>query len=116
VDLRVRDILPWRLRFFAALPRIVGRQRRPTRLSRPAGLRALAVRREEAATIRTPTLVVHGTADWVIGRRHAARWASWIPGARLLEIPRGLHAEYLVRSHPRELLAAVDAFLAEDTP
>ena len=116
VDLRLRDILPWRLRFFAALPRIVGRERRPTRLSRPAGLRALAVRPEEAATIRTPTLVVHGTGDWVIGRRHAARWASWVPGARLLEIPRGLHAEYLVRSHPRELLAAVDAFLAEDTP
>jgi pimeloyl-ACP methyl ester carboxylesterase len=114
VDLRVRDILPWRLRFFSALPQIVGRQRRPTRMSRPSGLRALAVRREQASGIRQPTLVVHGTRDWVIGRRHAARWAAWVPGARLVEIPRGLHAEYLMRSHPKELLDAVDAFLAED--
>ncbi len=83
-------------------------------MSRPSGLRALAVRREQAAGIRQPTLVVHGTRDWVIGRRHAARWAAWVPGARLVEIPRGLHAEYLMRSHPTELLAEVDAFLAED--
>jgi len=116
VDLRVRDILPWRLRFFAALPHIVGRQRRPTRMSRPSGLRALAVRSEEAAEIRQPTLVVHGTRDWVIGRRHAARWAAWVPGARLVEISTGLHAEYLMRSHPEELLAAVDRFLDEDAP
>jgi len=116
VDLRVRDILPWRLRFFQALPRIVGRERRPTRFERPRGLRSLAVRREEAAGIRQPTLVVHGARDWVIGRRHAARWAAWLPEARLVEIPAGLHAEYLVRSHPGELLAAVDHFLAETAP
>jgi pimeloyl-ACP methyl ester carboxylesterase len=114
VDLRMRDVLPWRPRFFSALPHIVGRKRRPTRFARPSGLRALAVRREEAASIRQPTLVVHGTRDWVIGRRHAARWAAWVPGARLVEIGEGLHAEYLMRSHPRELLAAVQAFLAGD--
>jgi pimeloyl-ACP methyl ester carboxylesterase len=116
VDLRVRDVLPWRLRFFRALPHIVGRERRPTRFERPSGLRSRAVARAQAAGIRQPTLVVHGTRDWVIGRRHAARWAAWVPGARLLEIPEGLHAEYLMRSHPEELLAAVDRFLAEDGP
>ena len=113
VDLRVRDVLPWRARFFLALPYIVGRQRRPTRLARPAGLRSLAVQRERAAEIHQPTLIVHGERDWVIGRRHAVRWKDWIPDARLVEIPRGLHAEYLVRSHPGELLAALDAFLGE---
>ena len=114
VELRVRDVLPWRLRFFTALPHIVGRERRPTRMARPSGLRALAVRPEQAAGIRQPTLVVHGTRDWVIGRRHAARWAAWVPGARLVEIATGLHAEYLMRSHPKELLTEVDRFLAED--
>jgi pimeloyl-ACP methyl ester carboxylesterase len=116
VDLRMRDVLPWRPRFFFALPHIMGRQRRPARLERPRGLGQLAVRSEQAAAIRQPTLVVHGERDWVIGRRHAARWASWIPGSRLVEIPRGLHAEYLVRSHPAELLEALDAFLQEDGP
>lgn len=114
VDLRVRDILPWRARFFFALPHIVGRQRRPARLGRPSGLRRLAVRQEQACAIRQPTLVVHGERDWVIGRRHASRWVSWIPGARLVEIAEGLHAEYLMRSHPERLLEALDAFLQED--
>jgi len=116
VDLRVRDVLPWRPRFFLALPHIVGRKRRPARLGRPSGLRGLAVRQEQAGSIRQPTLVVHGQRDWVIGRRHAARWTAWIPDSRLVEIPKGLHAEYLMRSHPEHLLSALDAFLREDVP
>lgn len=116
VDLRVRDVLPWRPSFLLALPQVLARERRPARLERPSGLRAQAVLREQAQTIRQPTLVVHGRRDWVIGRRHATRWASWIPGARLLEIPGGLHAEYLMRSHPATFLAALDAFLDEAAP
>ena len=79
-------------------------------------MRSLAVRQEQAGAIRQPTLVVHGVRDWIIGRRHAARWAAWIPDARLVEIPRGLHAEYLMRSHPDRLLAVLDDFLREDPP
>ena len=113
VDLRVRDIVPWRPNFFRALPQVVKRQRRPTRLTRPSGLRALAVAQEQASAIHQPTLVVHGRRDWVIGRRHALCWSSWIPDSRLVEIEAGLHAEYLMRSHPERLLAAIDAFLGD---
>jgi pimeloyl-ACP methyl ester carboxylesterase len=111
VDLRVRDVVPWRPSFFLSLPQVLGRQRRPTRFTRPTGLRGMAVEREQAREIRQPTLVVHGGRDWVIGRRHAALWAAWIPGARLLEIPAGLHAEYLMRSHPERFLRELTAFL-----
>ena len=66
----------------------------------------------EIAGVGCPVLVIHGTGDFLVGRRHAERWLALLPSAALLEIPGGFHAEYLMASHPTVLLEALRKFLS----
>ncbi len=63
-----------------------------------------------------PTLVIHGTGDWLVSRRHARRYLDLLPSAAYLEFSRGFHAEYLMASHPAELLSALRDFLGALLP
>lgn len=67
--------------------------------------------RSDLKKITVPTLVVHGTDDAIVpfevsGKRTAAA----IPGAKLVTIKGGPHG--ITASHPRDLNAALLAFLA----
>ncbi len=56
--------------------------------------------RATSASIRVPTLVVHGTADSVIPIAKAKEMADRIPDADLVEIPQCGHAPPLERPEP----------------
>jgi len=113
VDLRVFDHFPLPRHLAAHLPAMLRRRRRLPRCERLPRLRDRALGDDELTRITAPALIVHGTADWLVLRRHAARYAARLPRARLLEIPGGLHAEYLVDSHREALLGAIGRFLGE---
>ena len=76
----------------------------------PAGKEA-ALPDEELRAVNVPALVVHGSDDWLISSRHADRYAAMLPSVRRLDIPRGLHGEYLVTSHGDALIEAIRSFL-----
>lgn len=61
--------------------------------------------------IRTPTLVLHGTADRVVGFDHAEAAAQAVPGARLVPIAGGGHDVFTRRAEEvgREVAAFIDA-------
>ena len=113
VDLRVFDHFPLPRHLAAHLPAMLRRRRRLPRCERLPRLRDRALEDEELTRVTAPALIVHGTADWLVLRRHAARYAARLPRARLLEIPGGLHAEYLVDSHRDALLGAIERFFGE---
>jgi pimeloyl-ACP methyl ester carboxylesterase len=70
-----------------------------------------ALRDEELRAVTVPALVVHGESDWLISARHADRYTAMLPSARRLDVPRGLHGEYLVTSHGDALVEAIRDFL-----
>lgn len=112
VDLDVLDHVPFGPDFWRHVPAMLRRRRKVPRCERLPRLRDRALTDGELGAIRAPTLVVHGGADWLILRRHAERYATAIPDARLVVVPDGLHAEYLVDSHPEVLTEALAEFLA----
>lgn len=61
--------------------------------------------------VTAPTLVVHGAADGLIPREHAAAYASGIAGARLVDVDEAAHM--LPLEKPDELSALVQHFLNE---
>jgi pimeloyl-ACP methyl ester carboxylesterase len=61
-------------------------------------------------TIRTPTLVVHGTEDKLAPPRFSETLASQIPGAALQTVDGAGHA--LVLEQPRRLVKLIGIFLA----
>jgi proline iminopeptidase len=63
----------------------------------------------EAATIRTPTLIVQGTQD-LMPLAMPEQLAKTISGTTLVEIDHAGHFPYIER--PRETFAAIDRFLA----
>jgi pimeloyl-ACP methyl ester carboxylesterase len=82
-----------------------------------AGHRVIAYDRlgEDVTRIDVPTLMLHGTADWVLsvdgqGRRlHAA-----LPDAHYVEIEGGPHL--MCVTHPTELNRELPAFVGHATP
>jgi pimeloyl-ACP methyl ester carboxylesterase len=59
--------------------------------------------------LAVPTLVVHGSRDWLVPWRSSQRAAALIPGARFELIPRAGHVPYL--SNPDPFNRAVSEFL-----
>jgi pimeloyl-ACP methyl ester carboxylesterase len=112
VDLKVLDHFPLGPDFWRHAPAMLRRRRRIPRVDWRFPIRRNALPVEELARIAARTLVIHGGRDFLISRRHAERYAAEIPDARLHEIPGGLHAEYLMASHPAQTLEAIGAFLA----
>jgi pimeloyl-ACP methyl ester carboxylesterase len=112
VDLKVLDHFPLGLDFWRHAPAMLRRKRRLPRVEWRFPIRRNALSSEELARIAAPTLVLHGAADFLISRRHAERYAREVRGARLHEIPHGLHAEYMLASHPVATLEAIGGFLA----
>lgn len=112
VDRNVLDRFPFGRGFWRHVPAMSRRKRRASRFEWPYWPRATLLRDDEIGAVPCPTLVIHGTDDWLVSRRHAERYLAMLPNARLLEIRGGFHAEYLMSSHPAELLAAIDGFLA----
>jgi len=49
--------------------------------------------------IRTPTLVIHGTADRVVSCSDAELAANAVPQAQLIRIPGGGHGVFFVQHH-----------------
>lgn len=58
---------------------------------------------EPLSSIRTPTLVIHGTADPMFPTEHGKALAHEIPGARLLRLDGAGHG---IHSSDRETIAA----------
>ncbi len=110
-DLGELDPLPFGRDFWRHVPAMLRRRRRRPRFERPPRLSRVALAPEDLGAIEVPTLVIHGGADWIVHRRQAEQYAAGIAGARLVEIPEGLHAEYLVDSHRDELFRQILAFL-----
>lgn len=111
VDLKVLDHFPFGPKLWRHAPAALGRGRRRMRVEwLPAGKEA-ALQDEELSAVRVPALVVHGESDWLISSRHADRYMAMLPAGKRLDIPRGLHGEYLVTSHGDVLIAAIRSFL-----
>jgi len=113
-DLRVLDHFPLGARLWRHLPLVLRRRRRRFAAEIPPLGRGSRLAEDEIARITAPVLVVHGQWDWLISERHAARLARELPAASRLDVPRGLHGEYLVASHERALLDAVTDVLARE--
>ncbi len=113
VDLHVLDHFPFGARWWRHVMPMLRRRRRRTRLEWPRRIGEARLEAGRLARIRARTLVVHCGGDWLIERRHAERYAREIPAARLVEIPRALHAEHALRSHPGPVLSVVRSFLEE---
>ena len=111
VDLKVLDHFPFGPKLWRHAPALWGRGRRRLRVEWIPPGREAALRDEELRAIGIPALVVHGADDWLISSRHADRYHAVLPRSRRLDLPRGLHGEYLVDSHGDELLAAIRGFL-----
>jgi non-heme chloroperoxidase len=66
---------------------------------------------DNARRIGIPTLVLHGTNDWVLPFAAGAEMAQTIPGARLVSIHGGGHGFFF--THPEPTNAAIASFLRE---
>jgi pimeloyl-ACP methyl ester carboxylesterase len=113
VDMKVHDHWPFTGRLWRHMPVMLRRRRRMTWLGWPTALHRSSFTDDELAAIRARTLVVHGADDWLISRRHAERYAGFIPDATLHEIPGGFHAEFLLDSSPEAFIRVVRPFLGE---
>jgi pimeloyl-ACP methyl ester carboxylesterase len=111
VDLHVLDHFPFGWKLWRHAPAAWARGRRSFRAERLPPRRQAALSDEELRAVGVPTLVVHGEHDWLISPRHADRYVATLPSARRLDLPRGLHGEYLVTSHGDALLGAIREFL-----
>lgn len=65
--------------------------------------------RPRLKNIKSPTLVIYGTKDW-IPESAAREWAATLPKARLLLLPRVGHISWFEQSD--SVFSAVDSFLA----
>lgn len=61
------------------------------------------------SSVRAPTLVIHGTADGIVPKAHAERYAQRIPAARLVTVEGAGHLPALERPH--DVASAVLTFL-----
>jgi pimeloyl-ACP methyl ester carboxylesterase len=97
-----------------SMPLMMRRRRRLTRLS-PRVREDRAVPSQLVGDIApAPLLVVHGTDDWLIPADHARiLFEHAAEPKRLLLLPGGLHAEYIVTAEPESLLAPLAAFFSE---
>lgn len=110
VDFRFLDHFVLGPALWRHVPLMIRRERRRVRLEWPTGLRSRTMAPADLTKIRARTLVVHGGKDWIMSRRHAETYTRHIAGATLLEIPGGLHAEFLVRSHGDRILGVLGEF------
>jgi pimeloyl-ACP methyl ester carboxylesterase len=111
VDLRVLDHFPFGPKLWRHAPAALGRGRRRMRVEWFPRGREAALPDDELRAVKAPALVVHGESDWLISARHADRYVAMLPAAKRLDIPRGLHGEYLVTSHGDRLIEAIRDFL-----
>lgn len=92
----------------AVAEQVFARGPRPDGTARQlAAIQADGDRSERLATLRVPTLVVHGDADSMIDVSGGEDTAAAVPGARLVIVPE------LGHSVPRELSAELAAMLVE---
>ena len=92
----------------AVAEQVLARGPRPNGTARQlAAIQADGDRSERLATLRVPTLVVHGDADSMIDVSGGEDTAAAVPGARLVIVPE------LGHSVPRELSAELAAMLVE---
>jgi pimeloyl-ACP methyl ester carboxylesterase len=113
-DLAVLDLdLGRRLR--RHLPIMLSRRRRFFRCELPPRPSRSTLSDAELEAVGAEVLVIHGEGDFLVRRRHAERIVAALRQARLVEIEGGLHAEYLVRSHPNELFDNLTEFLGRGT-
>ena len=95
-------------RMRAVAEQVFARGPRPDGTARQlAAIQADGDRSERLATLRVPTLVVHGDADSMIDVSGGEDTAAAVPGARLVIVPE------LGHSIPRELSAELAAMLVE---
>lgn len=111
-DFRLYDRMPLGRALWRHLPLMIRRRRRLPRVEPLPRMRERGLKESELRGIAVPTLVVHGSDDWLVSRRHAEAFARAIPDARFLEIDGGLHAEYLMQSSEAVLVEALSKFLA----
>jgi pimeloyl-ACP methyl ester carboxylesterase len=111
VDLHVLDHFPFGPKLWRHAPAAFRRGRRRMRVEWFPPREEAALRDEELRAVTVPALVVHGESDWLISARHADRYTAMLPSARRLDVPRGLHGEYLVTSHGDALVEAIRDFL-----
>jgi len=108
----------WRFRIRpVALARNLGLiLRRRQRWIRPGWFRPSACRPLDrvAGVSPVPLLLIHGEADWLIHPSHARRLREAAgPTSRLVMIPGGTHAEFIVAQDPAWLLDPVRRFFDE---
>jgi len=65
----------------------------------------------EAAGLKIPTLVVHGTHDWVLPHKAGQELADTIPGAQFVSIERGGHLAFY--THAEQVNAEIAKFLLQ---
>lgn len=70
--------------------------------------------RAKLEDIRTPTLVIHGTADLVVPYAQGVRSAQLIPDAEFLSVPGGTHLSFI--SHYELIYPKLMEFLHEHEP
>lgn len=87
----------------------------------PAGyllaVRAVALRRaikEEAAAVRTPTMILVGELDSLTPPDHARELQDLIPGSRLAVVPGAAHHTPI--EQPQLVTELISGFLAEVLP
>jgi pimeloyl-ACP methyl ester carboxylesterase len=97
-----------------SIPLMLRRRRRFTRVSPTLLLRREAPSRVVASISPTPLLIAHGTEDWLIPAEHArVLFERAAEPKRLLLLPGGLHAEYIVTAEPDSLISPLAAFFTE---
>lgn len=97
-----------------SVPLMLRRRRRTTRL-RPAALLGREAPSNVVAGIApAPLLIAHGTDDWLIPADHArVLFDRAAEPKRLLLIPGGLHAEYILTTEPDSLIGPLRRFFDE---
>ncbi|MCM8813059.1 MAG: alpha/beta hydrolase [Candidatus Omnitrophica bacterium] len=67
--------------------------------------------------LKTPVCYIHGAADWVIKPWHARALAAATKSEKRLEIlPKGGHAEQLLKTHERQFVSIVRDWLQQTLP
>jgi len=90
------------------------RAQRPLRLPRLGWpWQARLFPREEIKKVRAPTLIIHGTDDWIVPAAHSrALFASAVAPTELKILDGGLHAEYLLAKEPERFFDTLLPWLA----
>jgi pimeloyl-ACP methyl ester carboxylesterase len=97
-----------------SVPLMLKRRRRVTRVSAAALRGREEPSRVVAAIAPAPLLIAHGTDDWLVPADHArVLFDRAAEPKKLLLIPGGLHAEYIVTTEPDSLIAPLGRFFRE---